>query len=256
MDTKTICMFKDTCKNFNTEECNSLCYPFVLLHGQKGNGGFWGASGVPTKYKKLRFNILPIKEANPKAYTITERYIEKFEEMVEEKGVGLFFFPEISGENIMGTGTGKTTTAVTILNEYIVFATKRHLKGINQLKSNPALFIKASELQNKYNAQFRGSVEMQKEASEVFYKLKQRMKDIKLLVIDDIAVRDTTEAFKNELFEIIDYRATEERATIFTSNVAITGLNKFLGERIVSRIEGMAVPVQFVGKDFRKGGLF
>lgn len=256
MKTEEVCMFRDTCKKFKSEECNPLCYPFVLLHGQKGTGGFWRTSGVPAKYKKLRIIDLPIKEANPKAFAIATKYIEKIEEMVEEKGVGLFFYPELSETNTMGTGTGKTTTAVTILNEYIIFSTKRHLKGVKEIKGNPALFIKASELQNKYNAQFRGNIEMQQEASCGFYKLKQRMKDVKLLVMDDVAIRDTTEAFKNELFEIIDFRATEERATIFTSNITLNGLNKFLGERIVSRIEGMAVPVQFYGNDFRKGGLF
>ncbi len=249
------CMLRETCKNKDSEKCNRFCYPFVVLHGQQGNGGFWRTSCVPAKYKEVVFSNLPIKEANPKAYAIAEKYINKIAYFIEEKGVGLFLYSIPNPDNLFGTGTGKTTTAVAILNEYVLDATRRHLKGEKELKRNPALFIRASEFQNKYNAQFRGTIDMQQEASVKFYRLKERMKDVSLLLLDDIAIRDTTEAFKNELYEIIDHRATEEKATIFTSNFPRGELTKLLGERIVSRIEGMTLEVGFVGKDFRKGGL-
>ena len=251
------CLFSRTCKNKDTEKCNQLCYPFVVLHGQRGDSGFWRTTGVPVKYKKCLFENLPIKDSNTKVYNTIEKYLSKLGYYVEEKGVGLFLYSVPNKENIFGTGTGKTTTAITILNEYVLFAVKRHLRGEQEIKGvNPALFVKASEFQNKYNAQFRGSLENQKEASDTFYRFKERMKKVPLLVIDDIAVRDCTEAFKNELFEIIDSRATEELATIYTSNYPLEKLSEFLGERIVSRIDGMTVKLGFVGQDFRKGGLF
>lgn len=250
------CMFNRTCKNKDSEKCNKYCFPFVMLHGQDGESGFWRTTGVSKKYKGCLIDNLPIKEANPKAYEIAVKYISQIGSFVEEKGVGLFLFSIPNKENPFGTGTGKTTTAVTILNEYVLYAVRRHLKGECELKKNPAIFVKASEFQNKYNAQFRGSFELQQQASNEFYRYKERMKKIKLLVIDDIAVRDTTEAFKNELFEIIDYRATEGLATIFTSNYPLIKINEFLGERIASRIDGMCYQVGFQGTDNRKGGLF
>lgn len=255
-NTVEICKFSTGCKNKGTASCNPLCYPFIVLHGQKGESGFWRASGVPNKYKDMMLHNIPIKEENPQAFAMIERYIQKIEEVVEEKGLGLFIYSIPNKDNLFGTGTGKTTTAVAILNEYVIDATRRHLKGQKELKKNPALFVKASEFQNKYNAQFRGNFDMQQEASSGFYKLKDRMKYVPLLVLDDIAVRDTTEAFKNELFEVIDYRATEDLTTIFTSNYPMTKLSEFLGERIVSRIDGMTLQIGFQGKDHRKGGLF
>lgn len=123
------------------------------------------------------------------------------------------------------------------------------------LEHNASMFVKASELQNRYNEQFRGSAEMQKGASDRFYTLKQRMKQVPLLVLDDIAIREITQAFENELYEVIDTRATNELATIFTSNLAIAELGAMIGERITSRIDGMTVKVAFQGKDFRRGGL-
>lgn len=251
------CMFNRTCKKKDTAECNKLCFPFVVLHGSNGDGGFWRTTGVPTKYKKCLMENLPIKAENLRAYGTIEKYLSKIDYYVEEKGVGLFLYSVPNKENLFGTGTGKTTSAITILNEYVLHAVKKHLKGEAEIKGiNPALFVKASEFQNKYNSQFRGSQESQKEASDSFYRFKGRMKKVPLLVIDDIAVRDCTEAFKNELFEIIDYRATEGLATIYTSNLQLEKIPEFLGERIASRIDGMTVKIGFTGKDNRKGGLF
>lgn len=256
MENKSItkdCMFRFMCKKWNGEECNKLCYPFIMLHGQKGDTGFWRATGVPAKYKGIVVQNLPIREDNKEAYKTIERYVSKIEEVVEYKGLGLFLFSRPSAENRLGTGTGKTTSAVAILHEYVLSSVRRHLKKERKLKDNPALFIKGSEFQNIYNAQFRGNSELQKEASDSFYKFKSRMKQVSLLVIDDIGIRDTTEAFKNELFEIIDYRCTEELATIVTANMPPAKIYELLGERIASRLEGMTVPVEFKGKDHRKG---
>jgi DNA replication protein DnaC len=79
---------------------------------------------------------------------------------------------------------------------------------------------------------------------------------VELLVIDDIAVRGGTEAFLNEMYELVDTRANNGGTTIYTSNLPINEIGAVLGERIASRIEGMAVPMELRGEDNRKGGLF
>lgn len=250
------CMFQRTCKNKERGGCSVTCYPYVMLHGTNGDGGFWGCTGVPKAYKKCLIENLPIQQQNPKAYDRSIKYITNIDKFVEEKGLGLFLYSVPNVNNMLGTGTGKTTTACTILNEYVINAVKRHLTGEKELSNNPALFIKGSQFQNIYNSQFRGITEEQQKASDKFYKLKNRMKSINLLVIDDIAIRGVTEAFENELYEIIDSRATENLATIYTSNVTIQEIEKTLGQRIASRIEGMAMAWEFIGADNRKGGLW
>lgn len=250
------CKFNRTCKKKDSTECNSNCYPYVLLHGKGGAGGFYGATGVPKRYRNNLIGTLPIKEENKAVYEAVVRYVANIGTNVEERGLGLFLYSKHSPTNPLGTGNGKTTTATTILNEYVIYATKKHLSGGTELKSNPALYVRVAEFQNKYNAQFRGGFDLQQESSEYFYKYKKRMKQVPLLVLDDIAVRDTTEAFKNELYEIIDYRATESLATIYTSNFPVDKLTTFLGERIVSRIDGMCYGMAFTGADHRKGDLF
>lgn len=256
MNCQSICKFADTCKKAGSEQCNTMCFPFVFLHGTQGESGMWKTRNVPKKYDGCSMDNLPIKDTNPKAFTVIEKYCSDPIGFVIEKGVGLFLYSIPNAENRFGTGTGKTTSAITILNQFTIEASREHLKGNLKLESNPSLFMKASELQNIYNQQFRGTLEQQNSASETFYKMKDRMKKVPLLVLDDIAIREISQAFENELYEVIDYRATNELATIFTSNLAITELGNMIGDRIASRIDGMAVKVAFQGKDFRKGGLF
>jgi len=240
------CNFSRSCKRYDTPECNSICYPYVFMYGTTGDSGLWSTRNVPKRYSNYLIENIPIK--NEPVYERMVAYIKDVGNIVLHKRIGLYLYG--------GTGNGKTTTAITILNEFVIARAKLHLNGSKKILFNPTLFLKTSDFQNVYNAQFRGTPEMQMAASERYYKLKERMKEVELLVIDDIAMRDTTEAFKQELYEILDNRVTEELTTIFTSNVAIENLVEFLGERISSRIEGMAFPFKFEGIDQRKGGLF
>ena len=249
------CKLSRTCKLYNTDQCTDQCYPFVFLHSKQGTRGLYGATGVPSKYRDCLLDNLPIQQDNKAVHGVATKYINNFDNYIR-KGVGLFLFSVPNVNNPFGTGTGKTTTAVTILNEYTIFMAREHLKGNVELKNNPALFIKASDFQNSYNGQFRGDFEIQQDNSAKFYNLKRKMKTVGLLVMDDIGIRNITEAFENELYEIVDHRVTEGLITIYTSNIPLADLIKSLGDRIVSRIDGSTFALGMVGTDHRKGGLF
>lgn len=244
------CKFYRTCTKYNTDECTPICYPRVMLHGIDGSGGFWNTTNVPKKYKDNLLDTLPIKEdtVNKTTYEKVEKYCKFIMKFGLEQGMGLYFYG--------GTGTGKTTIATTILNEYLIARVRLHLRSEAIITTNPTLFVRCAELQNNFNAQFRGSKELQEESSNKFHSLKQRMKTVEFLVVDDIALRDTTDSFRNELYEIVDDRAVNGLATVYTSNVEVDKLSNFLGDRIASRIDGMTVKLSVLGEDFRKGGLF
>ena len=243
------CKLKRTCKRYGTEHCNAYCYPHVLLHGTDGKGGFWATRNIPKKYSECSRENLPAQEENPQVFKAVMNYIDNILERVQQTNRGIYF----SGD----TGTGKTTIAVTILNEYLIARVIQHCKGELQITVNPVLFIKLAEFQNIYNSQFRGSFDMQNDSSVKYYKFKQKMKEVDLLIIDDIALRGCPEGFQNELYEIIDSRSTEETTTLFTSNVPYGELTEYVGERIASRISGMCgKQVLLKGKDHRQGGLF
>lgn len=243
------CILKRRCKNYETDKCSNYCYPYVFMHSTDGKGGFWATRNVPRRYSNCFLDNLDIKEENPKVYKAVEVYVENVLDRVQNSGRGIYF--------VGATGTGKTSTAITILNEYLLARVIQHLKGEKKIEVNPVLFIKLSSFQNVYNSQFRGSPLTQNQNADKYFLIKNKMKIVELLVLDDIALRNCTESFQNEMYEIIDYRATEGLATLFTSNETYVGLEECLGERIKSRIEGMCgKPVLIKGEDRRVGGLW
>jgi DNA replication protein DnaC len=249
---KDRCLMAPVCKFAGkTSHCHDLCFPFRKAHGESGESGVVSLAGVPKKYKTANVTNLPIKEDNPEVYEAIIGICENIEDFIDE-GVGLYLYSSPNKDNPRGTGTGKTTSALTILNTYLQRRLVQHIKGEREIKELPALFVKASKLQNQYNAQFRGLPEEQQEASSKFYKMKKQMIETDLLVLDDIALRGATEAFANEMYEIIDERVSEERAIILTSNEPIETVGKILSEQIRSRIEGACELVAFEGRDHRR----
>lgn len=240
--------------------CDYTCFACTFMHGleEGGKGGMWATTGVPKKYKGARLSNLPIQEDNPKAYDLISKYVAKVLMFVQEKNAGLLLFSVPTKDNPMGTGTGKTTSAVTVLNHFLIERSRAYLKGQQDLKANPAIFVKSTEMQNSFNAQFRGTRDMQEKASQRYYSLKDAVKKTELVVLDDIATRGSriSEAYEDELYEILDYRSTNGLTTIFTSNVNLDELTNCLGDRIASRIAGMTVKVGFTGKDNRLDSLF
>ncbi|MEY8748933.1 ATP-binding protein [Alkalicoccobacillus gibsonii] len=244
------------CKKCSSDAaaCDFTCFPRVLMHGEKGNGGIWAATGVPKRYRNSFLSTLPTAEQNPQAHKFVTRYIEKVTSLVE-RGVGLYLYSMPNAENRKGTGTGKTTIATAILNEFTIKRVIENVKGENTFTDHPSLFVKASELQNTFNEQFRGTDDSRQKATTKFSRYKKQMLSTELLVIDDIALRGTTEAYQDVFYEIIDKRYNEELATIFTSNTPLDNLGEVLNYQIASRVEGMTEGVLLKGKDNRKGGI-
>jgi DNA replication protein DnaC len=255
MTNESNCLLAFKCKRAgDPEHCSALCYPFLKLHGESGKGGILGLAEIPSNYAGTKVSSLPFKSENPAAFKIIAAYCSQIVENVD-KGVGFYFYSIPNKDNLKGTGTGKTTATVAILNEYIVARVIQHVKKEREISGIPALFVNASKFQNMFNSQFRGTPDMQQEASRKYYTLKQQMIDVELLAVDDIGLRDATPAFLSEMYEILDERAIEAgRATLFSSNVPLADISRSLDERIASRIDGMTVQISFVGKDNRKGG--
>jgi DNA replication protein DnaC len=248
------CVLADKCKHAGKEGiCNITCYPYVVAHGTE-HGGFFGASGIPQKYKASFLNNLPIKAENPEAYAVAQAYIKDSIGFVS-RGVGLFLYSVPNALNKLGTGVGKTQTATAIGNEYLKARIIQHAKGEKKITDQPTLFVRVAEFQNTYNKQFRGGFEEQEAAAAKFSRMVDRMQKAELLILDDISLRSATEALTNVLYEILDERYISEKPVILTSNFPIEKIGEILNPQIQSRIEGMTEAIAFKGKDYRKGGI-
>ena len=58
-----------------------------------------------------------------------------------------------------------------------------------------------------------------------------------LLVLDEIGVQFGSDAEKLIMFDIINERYEAMRPTILISNLALSGLSEFVGDRIVDRMK-------------------
>ena len=80
-----------------------------------------------------------------------------------------------------------------------------------------------------------------------------RLAAVDVLHVDDLGAEHRTEWVLEQLYTIINTRYEDERSTIVTSNLGPADLAEQLGERIVSRLEGMCgEPLPFYGADARR----
>jgi DNA replication protein DnaC len=80
-----------------------------------------------------------------------------------------------------------------------------------------------------------------------------RLAQVDLLHIDDLGAERRTEWVLEQLYSIVNTRYEEQRSTLVTSNLDIDALTAQVGERIVSRLEGMCgEPLPFYGNDARR----
>lgn len=79
------------------------------------------------------------------------------------------------------------------------------------------------------------------------------LKNIDLLVIDDIGVEKTTEWVLAKLYEVIDFRH-RRKSTIFTTNLTGKAMQAKEGAALVSRIMGAEINLEIDGKDWRIAG--
>jgi primosomal protein DnaI len=87
------------------------------------------------------------------------------------------------------------------------------------------------------------------------------LKKIKILIIDDLGAEMVSKWSLNEIFfPLLDYRYEKKLFTIFTSNYSVENLKKLWLKcgidsvsinRLVSRIKGMCVEYELIGKDRR-----
>ena len=73
-----------------------------------------------------------------------------------------------------------------------------------------------------------------------------------LLILDDLGTEMTTAFVQSALYQIINGRLMEKKATILNTNLKVEDISRRYSPQIASRIEGEYQMLPFFGEDIRK----
>ena len=145
-------------------------------------------------------------------------------ELFAEQGKGLYFYSKTPG-------SGKSSMAVAITNELL------KNKGVS------ARYTTMSELLSEIKATYSNNSPVSES------QLIDAVKEVELLVLDEIGVEKASSWVEEIFYQIINNRLNHKKVTIFTSNLLISELN--YSNRIKSRITRMTERIIFPEEDVR-----
>lgn len=123
-------------------------------------------------------------------------------------------------------GNGKTTFATKILKEYIDQVSKYTFRN-----NCPGLFINVTSFLNEKKLSITD-----KSLQEYVRTVENNILNSNLVVFDDIGVKNQSDYDLGALYYWIDYRTSNLKSCIYTSNVTPDQLRNVLDERLYSRI--------------------
>ena len=139
------------------------------------------------------------------------------------------------------TGTGKTTTMVSVIRELL---RERALS--------------TSKTPEKYAFKFVNYNEFFFDAQDVFRTEHDRILDYlrpiarsEYLFIDDLGKKRVTEFVRDALYYVIEQRDANKRPTYVTTNLSVADIEHAFDASISSRLMGMCQVVKFGGQDYR-----
>lgn len=219
------CYAESFCSAFNEQKsnCHEYCIGFIQMNN------IFALSNMPKRY---RFQDLLEAGVDRPSFEYLKNWQTNVKNHVEE-GDGLFLISETKGN-------GKTSWSCKIMNEYF-----KKVALTNNLMCR-GLFINVPEFFHDLKQSFDNP-------NDDFRDLMDNIKTADLVIWDDIGTESPTRFVRDTLYNFINYRYSEMKSQIFTSNVSLEQMNDddWLGERTVSRIVGSCKTVNFKGHDRR-----
>ena len=221
----------------------------VAFHGLNGAGGRVGAANVPADYRYITLAESPARSSQPDVYRALDAYAQTFGRQFDgeaERIKSLYLFSE-------APGTGKTTSAVAILNSWLVTHYLGSLQRNRQPLQQPAYFLDVNSWQTDYNEFNRARVpdSIAEPAAKRYYSAMERTKQAPFAVLDDIGVRQATEGFRGDLHSVINHRTTNAMPTVYTSNLPIDEMAAVFDVRLYDRMRDQCAVLHFAGESKR-----
>jgi DNA replication protein DnaC len=238
------CILASKCKLANSESCNQSCGHYIAMMGYSGKGGRVANANTPADYRLLTLATSPARESQAKIYATLEKYCATFDRQFETDGSrikSLFLWSE-------SPGTGKTTTAIAVLNEWLIAHYLGSLKRNRQAQQTAAYFLDVNAFQTDYNL---ATMTNDDEAMVSIKATIQRAQQAPFAVLDDIGVRSASEAFRSYVHAIVNYRTANGLPTIFTSNLPIEEMAVVFDARLYDRMRDMCAVLHFGGTSAR-----
>lgn len=245
MSNEKNCILSGVCKNAGSLPfCSSSCSFFNSIQGRVRE------SGIPRDYEKFIIKNNPVRATQEKAFELIDLWAKlSFPRIHQENGERIRPLYLYSSE----PGTGKTASACSILNSYLIY---HFIQGLQKEKnefSNITYFLDFNNWQRTFSEFNHPSLprEMKEEISRRFYLMRESAKNAKLLVIDDVGIQTPSEAFESVAHDLINHRASNRLPTIFTSNIPMNQLIQKYDIRLYDRIRDQNTEIIFEGKSKR-----
>lgn len=182
------------------------------------------ASLMDEKFRSSSFENFIVNCDNERQFRISERYCEKFPEMLK-RNQGLLFYGPV--------GTGKTFLSACIGNRLMENLHSVFMTSFVKLLQNTSSFQSGED-------------------EEAFIR---RMNRASLCIIDDLDAERGTSYSLEKVYNIVDSRYRVGKPIIYTTNLTLAQMKETTDvrySRIYDRIFETCYPVEFKGQSWRK----
>ncbi|AXN39807.1 ATP-binding protein [Peribacillus butanolivorans] len=244
MTNENKCVLSGRCKIAGSPQCTDQCGSFIAMMGRSGKGGRVGAAGLPADYRLVTLANSPARTEQARIYAKINDYVATFDRQFEEGAErikSLYLYSE-------SPGTGKTTTAAAILNEWLTAHYVGSLQRRVQPMQRPAYFLDVNAFQTDYNL---ATMTNDDAGMAQVKSIIQRTQTAPFAILDDIGVRSATEAFRSYVHAIINYRTTNGMPTVFTSNLELAEMERVFDGRLYDRMRDQCAVLSFGGESKR-----
>lgn len=218
------CKFDLNCRLKNSDYCTESCERFIKLNY------LFEQSLIPDNLILPKSLYIDDDGSDRDAFTYLKSIQNNIEVLINN-GLNIYLYSQIPGN-------GKTSWSVRLLKAYIYSIWHKC-----DMRTK-VLFINVP----RYLLELKSNIE---EKSEYITHIKHNVLDCELVVWDDIATKSATEFEHEHLLSMIDFRLSNKKSNIFTSNVTPNDLHNLLGSRLASRVINESRIIQFIGKDKR-----